>query len=161
MKCYKHISEDIVVQCHGCGRGLCHGCSGRFNLVFCEGCLLKNNNEYRKQTLKGLLLSGAIFLVAAYFLHGQIKDYQPSTLLTILITSYIFASVPWGWSFLSRITPQVFLMMPIIGWAVFFVVKLYLSLFVGMFIAPYKIFRAIKDLKEVRETELSTQVEVI
>lgn len=53
------------------------------------------------------------------------------------IFSFIF--VYWGWKALNMITPNVFLIMPIVGWLIYFGVKLVASLFVGLFIGPYKV----------------------
>lgn len=52
------------------------------------------------------------------------------------IFSFLF--LYWGWKALNRITPSMFVFMPVIGWVVYFVIKGLLALVLGMFIGPYK-----------------------
>jgi len=51
----------------------------------------------------------------------------------------------FGWQALSKITPNVFLIMPVGGWIAYFVVKGALSFFLGVFVAPYVIAKKIVD----------------
>ncbi len=55
----------------------------------------------------------------------------------------------FGWKALSFITPNVFLIMPIGAWAIYYLVKGVLSVFVGVFVAPFQIglmiSRAVQD----------------
>ena len=43
----------------------------------------------------------------------------------------------FGWRALNRITPDVFLIMPLGGWFIYILIKGLLSIFVGVFVAPY------------------------
>ena len=52
------------------------------------------------------------------------------------IFSFLF--LYWGWKALDRITPQMFVFMPVVGWLIYFAIKGILALFVGMLIGPYK-----------------------
>ena len=58
--------------------------------------------------------------------------------LEIILTGFsmiivgIFAF--YGWKALSAITPNIFLIMPIVGWVIYFVVKATLSIVVGIFV---------------------------
>lgn len=49
----------------------------------------------------------------------------------------------FGWKSLSKITPDIFLIMPLVGWVIYFVIKLILSVIIGMFVAPYQIAKKI------------------
>ncbi|MBR3817309.1 MAG: hypothetical protein IKJ27_11360 [Clostridia bacterium] len=53
--------------------------------------------------------------------------------------------VYFGWKALNRITPRIFLIMPIIGWFFYFTIKFILAYFVGVAIAPYKIAKMIAE----------------
>lgn len=46
-----------------------------------------------------------------------------------------------GWKTLTRITPQVFLFLPILEWIFFFMVKTILSLLVGLVAFPVRIIK--------------------
>lgn len=56
-----------------------------------------------------------------------------------LMVVFAFAFGYFGWQALSRITPNVFLIMPIGGWIAYFLIKGVLSLFLGVFVAPFVI----------------------
>lgn len=53
-----------------------------------------------------------------------------------------------GWKSLTRITPSIFLVLPIVGWIIYFVIKGFLSVIVGSFTAP--LFIAKKFTKAIR-----------
>ena len=59
------------------------------------------------------------------------------------IAAIIF--VFFGWKALNKITPDIFLFMPIVGWLIYFFVKLLLSVLVGFFVAPFVISRKITN----------------
>ena len=52
---------------------------------------------------------------------------------------------------LNSITPSMFLVLPIVGWFIYFVVKAVISGLIGFFITPVKIFQDIKRYLELRE----------
>ena len=43
----------------------------------------------------------------------------------------------FGWKALGRIQPDIFLIMPIGGWLLYFVIKGVLSVIIGVFVAPF------------------------
>lgn len=47
----------------------------------------------------------------------------------------------FGWRALAMVRPNVFLVMPVVGWIVFFAVKFVLSYLVGIVVGPYQIGR--------------------
>ena len=49
-----------------------------------------------------------------------------------------------GWKALSMIQPNIFLIMPIGGWVIYFVVKGFISMLLGIFIAPYQLAKIIR-----------------
>lgn len=51
----------------------------------------------------------------------------------------------FGWQSLNKITPNIFLWMPLVGWAIYFLVKGLLSIVVGAFIAPVWIGKKISS----------------
>ncbi|MGC9352490.1 MAG: hypothetical protein ACP5D9_01560 [Mariniphaga sp.] len=46
-----------------------------------------------------------------------------------------------GWKTLIRITPQVFLFLPILGWVFYFLIKAFLSMVVGLVAFPVRTIR--------------------
>lgn len=51
----------------------------------------------------------------------------------------------FGWSALTRIQPSMFIWMSFVGWIVYFLIKGILSIFIGVFIAPFVLGKKISD----------------
>lgn len=63
-----------------------------------------------------------------------------------LAFAYLGLYAYFGWKALDRITPNIFLIMPIIGWVIYILVKGALAFIVGMFIAPFKFAKKITEM---------------
>ncbi len=106
--------------------------------------------ENKGNRFKNFLVSplGKVVLVfILYFvvmggLLGIITLLQDASFI-IVIFAILFSY--FGWQALSKITPRVFLIMPVGGWIVYFVVKGALSFFLGVFVAPYVIAKKIVE----------------
>lgn len=55
----------------------------------------------------------------------------------------ILACAIFGWQALNRIQPAMFIWMPWIGWIIYLCIKFFLSAMIGLFVAPFKIGKAI------------------
>ena len=55
----------------------------------------------------------------------------------------LMAMVYFGWKALNKITPDIFLIMPIGGWLLYWLIKGILAMFVGLFVAPFQITKVI------------------
>ena len=64
----------------------------------------------------------------------------------------IFVTI-MGWKTLSRITPEIFVFMPLGGWLIYFVVKFILSVFVGYFTVPIYLGKKISEKVQQRIAE--------
>lgn len=62
---------------------------------------------------------------------------------TVILAIALLGCSYFGWRALARITPDVFLWMPIASWLIYFLVKGLLSVFIGAFIAPFWIGKTI------------------
>ena len=51
--------------------------------------------------------------------------------------AFFVACVPYGWRVLNMITPSFFVWMPWIGWLIYFIVKVAVAAFVGVFAMAY------------------------
>ena len=60
-----------------------------------------------------------------------------------LSQAIIIACIPYGWKVLNRITPNVFLWMPFVGWLIYFIVKAVLAAMIGIFVLPYTLIKCI------------------
>lgn len=72
------------------------------------------------------------------------------------IFAVIFAVVfiYFGWKALSRITPEVFVIMPVGSWIAYFIIKGFLAFFLGVFVAPFVLGKALscKVADQLRES---------
>ena len=151
MKCYLHTEEEIVAQCQACTRGLCSECSEQFQSPTCHNCEIEQNRQYRSILIRKLLISGGLFFLIFTSMLNDHKNHQPA--LFCFLVAYAAASVPWGWSVLNRITPNVFLILPFFGWLIYFGVKFYIAGMVGFFIAPFRIYKSIQEIREISKAQ--------
>ena len=57
------------------------------------------------------------------------------------------AALPAGWKALSGLTSKFFLVLPVVGWAFYFGIKIALSAIVGLVMLPVETVKAIRVLK--------------
>ncbi|QTL96578.1 hypothetical protein GM661_00625 [Iocasia frigidifontis] len=153
MKCYKHYNRDASSQCLDCGKALCPECTNKYNYPLCDTCFINEINSEKLSILKILGLSIFIFIGTFYYkfiILREFVEFDSSVVLYFLWVSYGFSSVPIGWVTLTKLQPNSFIWMPIIGWLFYFIIKLYLSVLIGIFIFPYKIYKFIKRLIEIK-----------
>lgn len=83
--------------------------------------------EYAK---KDILISLVLFVVGVIFslLSGTGDNVQ-----SIICIGIIIGGVRYSWQFLNFITPNIFLIMPLIGWVIYFGVKFLLTLIIAPF----------------------------
>lgn len=152
LKCHKHYEMDAVSQCVDCGKSLCPTCTEKFSFPICDNC-----NLSRIGNDKSILVKNTIIMVALFIFGFYLSITGGSGFFMSLVGGYFFAGIPWGWSVLNKITPNIFLFMPIIGWLFYFLIKCALSLMIGMFVTPFKVYQVINGLKKAKELEEYTK----
>lgn len=88
-----------------------------------------------------------LFILGFWFAPAQ------ATFASKLTFGYMAASVPWGWGALNRVTPNIFLFLPFIGWIIYFAIKLAIATAIGEIILPYKIFMFIKNYRNAQQIQ--------
>ena len=141
MKCYKHNNKDAVSACNECSKALCPECTSKYHTPLCDDCILDMVTDNRNLVIKNIVVMITCFLLG-YIIQPNVSDK--------VIFGLFFAGIPWGWSALTRITPKVFLSMPIVGWVIYLAVKLMLSMVIGIFITPFKIYQVLKKIYELK-----------
>ena len=81
-----------------------------------------------------VLIFGLLLLVISVF--------DAPALAVVFAVAFIY----FGWKALSRITPEVFVIMPVGSWIVYFIVKGFLAFFLGVFVAPYVIGKKLSNI---------------
>lgn len=123
MKCHKHYEADAVSQCLDCGKELCPECTNKYSIPLCDSC-----NLARVQNNKRVLIKNSIITIVAFIIGLNIGGGNGEPVFMTPLRAILFAGVPWGWNFLNKITPNIFLFMPVVGWLIYFEIKFFLSL---------------------------------
>jgi len=152
MRCHAHSHRDVVATCQSCGRGLCEECAQAYNIPLCISCAQAAITTERSALRRFFVISVALFALG--LLLGL-----PYSLGSGLLWGYFLAGIPWGWRALTRITPSVFLFMPIGGWAAYFAIKLALSSWIGGFALPYYTYTSVRRWLELRGLDPKRQRE--
>ncbi|MEO9483627.1 MAG: hypothetical protein ABJG47_09290 [Ekhidna sp.] len=74
-----------------------------------------------------------------------------STVSLQLAMFYVYSGLVAGWLTLSKITPRIFLILPLIGWVFYFAIKLTLSMWIGVVMLPVRTFGNVRTLLRMRE----------
>jgi hypothetical protein len=146
MRCHEHPGSDVTATCRECGRGLCATCARAYNIPLCAGCARSMITGEKSDITRSLAISLALAFVALVFTSG-------APVGATIFAMYSFAGIPWGWRVLTRITPNVFLVMPLVGWLFYFAVKLTLANWVGMVALPIFVFKRITRWRELKALE--------
>lgn len=151
MNCFNHPEQTIVATCQDCSKGLCNECAKAFEIPICIEC-----NNFRFKGEKSMVNSKLMNLLFASIGGGLLGYSSLLGLTKVAATSLmdqmaaafagmIFGPIIYsGWRQTSKITPRIFLFLPLIGWILYFAVKFIISLQVGIFTAPYEILNGIR-----------------
>lgn len=135
MYCYKHQNEEAVAQCSECSRALCAECARKISPPLCVDCAKNYSREVKSEMIKNIAISMVFMII------GIVLIKNPLGLL--------LAGIPYGWSILNSMTPDMFLWLSWIGWIVYFIIKLVLSYIIGLVALPIKLIKWILTLKRV------------
>ncbi len=106
---------------------------------------MEENNSKLKEFLASSVGKAAMIVVLYFITWGFMLAFL--TVFDIPIVTVIFAIAmgSCGWRALNRITPSIFMVMSVGGWAIYFLVKGMLSVAVGVFVAPFVIAKGIAE----------------
>lgn len=147
MKCHKHHDRDAVSQCVDCGKALCPDCTNRWSIPICDNCTYTRAGNDKNEVIKKILFMIPLFVLGFWYTSDQASFDER------LVLGYMLAGLPWGWSFLNRITPNIFLFLPIFGWIIYFALKIIFSLLIGGFILPYKLFMSFRNYQNAQQIQ--------
>ena len=133
MNCINHPTDIAVSQCMYCGKGLCIECTNKFSKPVCQDCVSVFRKKQKRAIVMDILLTFLIGLPVGILLSSLFHPASPDYKYFLI---YLGLGIVPGWKTLSRITPQMFLFMSLLGWALYFLIKAILSLFVGLVSFP-------------------------
>lgn len=144
MKCFNHSDREPASVCPGCGKALCKECASAFAGGLCSDCAFEQSAGSTTGEIVQILIKSALcFAVGAaitYFMQSS-SSYKMST-GAFFLSAFVYSGIPWGWSLLSRVIPIA----PggnVAFVVAFYLVKLILSLVVGMFVLLWNIIKIV------------------
>lgn len=160
MNCFNHPELASVGVCQDCQKGLCNKCASLYSLPICTQCNNKRKRDEKSRIYTELLLTFGIGIAFAYFFikigsnDGTLFKNNNERILMWSISIYSGASIIAGWKTLSTFTSRYFLFLPVIGWLIYLVLKLWISGMIGPIMLPirsFKNFRRLNQLKKIQK----------
>ena len=155
--------------CTTCGRGLCKPCTDAYEPLTCHSCFAKAHaaervdlsRQYKKLILWSVALGlmrlwigcSAVAYSRAPHPRGTIPP-PPTPFFMPLILAWLFAGIPWGWNILSKVTSRFFLILPVIGWLLYFVYTVSASVMIGWIVMPFKLRKVIMHFRQPQEASV-------
>lgn len=140
MACYYHSGVEAVAACERCGKWLCKECAVAFEPPLCRDCVIQEAQATKRKMILSIILSIFLFIVGATSFSGTLG-------VGSIATGFIFLGIPYGWSFLNRITPSIFIWLPWLGWIIYFLFKVIASAMIGLFVFPIKLIGWITEIR--------------
>lgn len=131
MNCYFHYERPAVAKCEYCGKFLCPECISNSAVVRCKNCMNLFVQQEKEQQKKHIRTSTRVFvcmMLLCLFLYiaGNIE-----AMLGMFLNSMFIAGIPYGWRKLNSSRWKGIVVLPIIGWIIYFVVKFQLAYLIG------------------------------
>lgn len=149
MNCYNHCDIPAAGQCMDCGKGLCVSCLSYWEMPICDTCNEKRATAERTRIIKELLITLVVGIIGVFAAQHIIAESPYSKVASTLAFFTIFAGMVSGWKALTSITPRVFLILPLFGWVIYFVLKLWLAMMISWIALPIRTFINIRRLKQM------------
>lgn|SRR5262249_39488357 len=169
MNCAQHTEVPAVGYCTTCGRGLCKPCTDAYEPLTCHACFAKAyaaeradlSRQYKRLIVWSVVLGlmglwiGFAALAESHAPHraGTIPPPQTPFFMPVVL-AWLFSGIPWGWNVLSKVTSRVFLILPVIGWLLYFSYKAAASMMIGWMVMPFKLKKAIVHFQQPQEAEM-------
>lgn len=177
MKCFNHTEREAVATCQKCGKGLCRECAEKYMPCMCDTCAAQNQKdqqqqaqnkeEQRKQKYKDALVdtrSEFIKTSIIGILAGILWTWYSATQsqanagvgFAVYVGMFFFMfCMPFGWKFLTYL--QSFIPISLFGtfwfWFIYIVVKVFLSLFIGLPAFIYQLVKTILTQRKINKLE--------
>lgn len=144
MECINHQGVQAAGTCSSCSKGLCSQCVSRFEPPLCEPCLVKRNNAVERRCYTELGITAAIFIVAiVWYLFSNNTKIDAFIFFAIVITCAY-----WGRGAFNA-PSNIAVDMKTHGF--FSLIRLVVAIVFGLFIAPFAIYKRIREIQKIRQ----------
>lgn len=137
MPCYYHNDRPATATCSRCGKSLCTECASNFQPPICSSCVQEHAAEIKSEMFRSIGISVVLMIVGIAVIQNPL--------------GILLAGIPYGWAFLTSITPKMFIWMPLVGWLIYFAVKFILAYIVGIVALPIKLYKWISELNKAKQ----------
>lgn len=151
LNCYHHPTLEAVINCENCGKPLCRSCAELYNgHPFCATCGMDGYRDIKSDLNKRVIVGIALGIAWIVLFLSAETMLSP---FAIILEGIVFACVPFGWRALTSITPKMFVWLPLVGWLIYFFIKLCISIIIGWVAAPIQISKELQNLKKIEALE--------
>ena len=135
MNCANLPTQAAVAQYTECGKGLCVQCVRNQQKPLCAAW---------RETLKSLAIGSTVFHLLVYvglFIGGYKWNFMEGDGFPDgrLASGYMLMAIVSGWQFLNSVVGWRLVQGELTTWAIYYVLKLLLSVIIGFFTAPFTI----------------------
>ncbi len=128
MNCYNHPSQTAVAQCTDCGKGLCRQCASQYTIPICTQCNDKRKNVNVAEYVKPLVICTILYIIGSNLeIMGPDRGFG----------GYMFMSIYAGWKFINQFIPNVFLIFNLSAIFWYYLIRIFISMFIGAFVTPF------------------------
>lgn len=155
LNCMYHDNRPAVAQCVVCGVGLCKECAEKYEPTVCKKCASQVQNDEQKSIRRRFIyicvafglfaVIGVVSLLLSFVTLNFADGFEE--LLGMLFLGWEIAGLPSGWRAVSKLHLEAFLVLPILGWLMYFVIKVMLAAFVGLIAMPIDVVKYIIMVK--------------
>lgn len=148
MNCIYHNNKQADCFCDNCRQPICRTC---FNSLggYCVRCQKQLNSEIIKRDIITLVL----FVIFGIWGVVIALDSADMSVIERIVMVICVSAIPLGWRGLNKITPNIFLILPLVGWLIYYFVKAVLSVLIGWILFIPQVIKIIKDFTDVRKTK--------
>ena len=132
MNCCYHEEKAATFVCVGCGKALCADCANVVSPPMCNSCIAECEANAKREMTKSILFGGVIAIACCILMQE--------------VVGMFFFCIPFGWYALNKITPQMFLFLPLVGWGAYFGLKFILSAVIGWIAVAVKMYQWIRTI---------------
>ncbi len=144
MECINHPGTPAAGTCQMCGKALCGPCMNRFDPPVCEPCLTSHNASVARRLYLDLAITAVIFVGVAAYVAFHVQTNRGGG----VIVGLMLAGAHWGGQFIRSLALPVVLTTGT-GLIFFMLLKFFLSVLAGFIIAPWQIFKRVKEIRAI------------
>lgn len=166
MNCFYHTEQQAVTLCSQCGKGLCPSCATKFTPTLCPECYQVHCKRLLQSNINGItgfilfFIGGCIWALFICYYFGQknpevLKGLPVGKTLITMYFGYIMGSLWYGWRVLDRFQSFRITSAGLIVWGFYFVLKLFISCYVGVIATPFQLIKNIRNIRKFSKLKKS------